>query len=104
MTNACTQNTCTLQDATRPNCGCATTAKATQVGKAKYLAGFVGLCVACCAVPAGLIAFGIIGATAGSYLKLGLESALAVLVTSVLSIFLVRHLKAKQTGARDEDF
>ncbi len=67
-----------------------------QIAKAlKFGAGFIALCAICCAVPAALIALGIIGVAAGAYLSAGATVALIVLAVSGLGYLAMIYLKKK---------
>lgn len=64
--------------------------------KKSYFGRIFTLCVICCAAPYVLIAFGVIGVSAGAYLGLILESFLILTILLSLVYFALRLVKNRK--------
>ena len=84
--------TCSTSCRTDQSCDCSSPDKPRVF---KLGLGFVALCVACCAIPTALIAFGVIGVTTGALLTTGLESALILLGLIGLGYFMRAYVRQR---------
>ena len=72
-TSAETSQNSTPKPAKNASCQCAKKKSDRKILSFGRIAFFGGLCIACCAIPAGLVAVGVIGLTTGVYLRVSLE-------------------------------
>ncbi|GAA6188819.1 hypothetical protein NBRC116596_18820 [Litorivita sp. NS0012-18] len=86
-------DTCSLDGASGPSCGCSAGKASRRAKRAKYGAGFIAFCAMCCAVPPVLIAFGLVGVTTGALLSAGIEAALIVAAILALGYLLIKYVK-----------
>ena len=86
------ETTCTPKLDSNNTCGCSSSATSAKTRISKFAATFVALCIACCALPAGLIALGLVGLTTAAYLTTGLELTL-VLMAMLGLVAILRHYK-----------
>lgn len=87
---------CTPKGSSDPSCGCSGAGKTQKAKALKFGAGFISLCAICCAVPAVLIALGLIGVTTGAYLSAGATVALIVIAVLGLGYLAMIYLKRKR--------
>lgn len=69
--------------------------KTPQKKTTTYMAAFVALCVACCAIPVGLVTFGLIGISTAAVLTTGLEVFLVVILLLGVGLFLRHYHRSK---------
>ena len=100
MTDAATITDCTGACSPKgprvSSCACARTKQLRTAKVLKIGAGFVALCALCCAVPATLIALGVIGVVTGAYLSSGLTTALIAPGVFGIGYLVVTRTKKKR--------
>lgn len=98
MTPSDCTDTCTPKGADDPACGCAGGKWRPRARIAGFGAGFVAICVLCCAVPPALIGLGLISVTTGAYFGMGATAALVLLAVVAVAYMVVRYRTSKPQG------